>query len=85
MANEELMWYLPPDVERTSIPGPFFIKRYPGSYSVVVLTSELVTCGGEGAKDGAEQLARALNEVWNNSMEEDRVKLQDATDASTEV
>ena len=63
MANEELMRELPKDVEDATVSGPFHIKKYPGSYSIVVLTNELVTCGGLDSKERADELASALNQT----------------------
>lgn len=65
MAHEELMRDLPKDIKRTDVPGPFLIRRYPGSFAVVVLTDILVTCGGDEAESNARQLAEALNRTWN--------------------
>lgn len=70
MANEELMRILPDKVERSNIPGPFHIKTYPGSHSIVVLTCELVTCGGQDSKERADELASALNEVWKKHFDD---------------
>ena len=65
MAREELMRQLPSDIERATESGSFFLRNNGGSYSVVVLTEIIVTCGGEDGKDRADQLASDLNMVWN--------------------
>lgn len=80
MSHEELMGILPEDIERVKVPGPFFIRKYPGSYAVVVLTDELVTCGGEEAQKRASHLATTLNEVWNNN-----ISTKSVTEKSSEL
>ncbi len=72
MAQEELMRQLPKDIERPTEAGIFFIKKYPGSYAIVVLTTELVTCGGEDGKARADELASRFNRVWNQWFKEER-------------
>ena len=75
MDYDYLMKTLPQDTERVEgKPGPFFIRyngyngtdRYDGAtYSVVVLTEVLVTCGGPDTKVSASDYAKRLNEAWN--------------------
>jgi len=67
MAREELFKKLPEGVENVDNVGPFKIKRYPGSTSVVVLTDELVTCGGSDGRERAIELANRMNETWNKT------------------
>lgn len=69
VAQEGLMQQLPKGIERPSEPGIFFIKKYPGSYAIVVLTTELVTCGGENGKARADEFASRLNGAWNKWFE----------------
>lgn len=68
MAQEELMRQLPVGVEESDIPGPFFIRNNGGSFSLIVLTEILVTCGGEDGKERAARLACTFNEVWDQSI-----------------
>lgn len=68
MAQEELMQQLPSDIERVAPPGPFFIRDNHGSYSVVVLTKDLVTCGGVNSRVRAENLACDLNKTWSKKI-----------------
>lgn len=70
MVNEDLMRQLPKGIGRVAEQGPFFIRDNGGSYSVVVLTKILVTCGGGDSKDRATDLACSLNRVWNDKLEE---------------
>ena len=71
MAHEELMNWLPKDIERVAEPGPFLIRDNHGSYSIVALTEVLVTCGGINSKDRAGKIACSLNRFWDRKMKED--------------
>ena len=68
MVHEKLMQELPKDVERVPNSGTFYIRNNSGSYSVVVLTEVLVTCGGKCAKESASNLASKLNKAWEEHM-----------------
>jgi len=68
MANEALMTTLPKGMERVPIDGPCVIRDNGGSYSVVVMTPVLVTCGGSDSKSMATSLAIDLNAVWRDHM-----------------
>ena len=70
MAHEELMQQLPKGIERVAEEGPFFIRDNGGSYSIVVLTDVLVTCGGPDAKDRASDFACSFNRVWKQKFPE---------------
>lgn len=65
MVYEDLMQQLPGGIERVAKPGPFFIRDNGESYSVVVLTEVLVTCGGADGKGSAAEFACRLNGLWD--------------------
>lgn len=81
MAHEKfdgLMKRLPKDIEEVTETGPFFIRNNGGSYSIVVLTEVLVTCGGPDAKETASEFACQFNRVWNKHFAEIRKEVTNA-------
>jgi len=73
MAHEDL-FKLPKDIQKVSNSGPFYIRdnegHSKGTYSPVVMTEVLVTCGGKDSKYWATRYARALNRTWNRISKE---------------
>ncbi len=66
--NDSLMQRLPDGVEEVEVKGPFLIRRYPGSFAVIVQNSVLVTCGGDNARESASEIAKALNSAWREQI-----------------
>ena len=82
MERDDLMRILPPNIERVEPTGPFFIRKYPGSYTVTVLTEQLVTCGGPDSQEEALKIAARLNGAWREIF--DKVKAEVTPDLPPE-
>ena len=77
MAHEDLMGRLSPDIKKASVPGPFFVKIYPGSRAIVVMTEELITISGRGSDEKrADKWASTLNRAWDRAEKNDAVFLK---------
>lgn len=76
MAHEDLMKDLPGGIERPTEKGILYTRFNGGSYSVVVLTEILFTCGGPDSRIQTDYAASCLNKVLNGRWDEARKRHQ---------